>query len=165
MISVGIDISKEKSMVCILKPYGELIAEPYEIKHTDSDLKLLVETILEFKEDTRVVLEATGAYHFPVLSYLKEHNIFVSVINPLIMKRYSFVGLRKGKTDKMDAIKISNYGIDNWFRLVDYQAYDEVYSELKLLGRQYSHYITMRVESKLTLNNLLDRTMPGIKKY
>lgn len=164
MISVGIDISKEKSMVCILKPYGELIAEPYEIKHTDSDLKLLVETILEFKEETRVVMEATGAYHFPVLSYLKEHNIFVSVINPLVMKRYSFVGLRKGKTDKMDAIKIANYGIDTWFRLVDYQACDEVYSELKLLGRQYSHYITMRVESKIALNNLLDRTMPGIKK-
>ena len=164
MISVGIDISKEKSMVCILKPYGELIAEPYEIKHTDSDLKLLVETILEFKEETKVVMEATGAYHFPVLSYLKEHNIFVSVINPLVMKQYSFVGLRKGKTDKMDAIKIANYGIDNWFRLIDYQASDEIYSELKLLGRQYSHYITMRVESKLTLNNLLARTMPGIKK-
>ena len=80
------------------------------------------------------------------------------------MKRYSFVGLRKGKTDKMDAIKIANYGIDTWFRLVDYQACDEVYSELKLLGRQYSHYITMRVESKIALNNLLDRTMPGIKK-
>lgn len=164
MISVGIDISKEKSMVCILKPYGELIAEPYEIKHTDSDLKLLVETILEFKEETKVVMEATGAYHFPVLSYLKEHNIFVSVINPLVMKQYSFVGLRKGKTDKMDAIKIANYGIDNWFRLIDYQASDEIYSELKLLGRQYSHYITMRVESKIALNNLLDRTMPGIKK-
>lgn len=165
MISVSIDISKEKSMVCILKPYGELIAEPYEIKHTDSDLKLLVEIILEFKEETRVVMEATGTYHFPVLSYLKEHNIFVSVINPLVMKRYSFVGLRKGKTDKMDAIKIANYGIDTWFRLVDYQVCDEVYSELKLLGRQYSHYITMRVESKIALNNLLDRTMPGIKKY
>ena len=64
----------------------------------------------------------------------------------------------------MDAIKIANYGIDTWFRLVDYQACDEVYSELKLLGRQYSHYITMRVESKIALNNLLDRTMPGIKK-
>ena len=60
MISVGIDISKEKSMVCILKPYGEIIAEPYEIKHTDAELKLLVETILNSKEDARVVMEATG---------------------------------------------------------------------------------------------------------
>lgn len=77
MISVVIDISKEKSRVCILKPYGEIIAEPYEIKHTDTELKLLVETISEFKEDTRVVMEATGAYHFPILSYLKEQDLFV----------------------------------------------------------------------------------------
>lgn len=80
------------------------------------------------------------------------------------MKRYSFVGLRKGKTDKMDAVKIANYGIDNWFKLINYNVSDKVYSELKLLGRQYSHYITMRIESKLVLSNLLDRTMPGIKK-
>lgn len=80
------------------------------------------------------------------------------------MKRYSCAGLRKGKTDKMDAVKIANYGIDNWFRLVDYQVSDKVYSELKLLGRHYSHYITMRIESKLVLSNLLDRTMLGIKK-
>ena len=26
---------------------------------------------------------------------------------------------------------------------------DNVYSELNILGRQYSHYITMRIESKL----------------
>ena len=164
MISVGIDISKEKSMVCILKPYGEIIAEPYEIKHTDAELKLLVETILNSKEDARVVMEATGVYHLPVLSYLKEHNIFVAVINPLVMKRYSYGGLRTGKTDKMDAVKIANYGIDNWFKLINYNVSDKVYSELKLLGRQYSHYITMRIESKLVLSNLLDRTMPGIKK-
>ena len=79
------------------------------------------------------------------------------------MKKYSAIGLRKGKTDKLDSIKIANYGIDNWFKLTDYEATDEVYSELKLLGRQYSHYIAMRIESKLVLSNLLDRTMPGIK--
>ena len=132
-------------MVCILKPYGEIIAESYEIKHTDIKFKLLVQTILEFKENTRVVIEATGTYHFPLLSYLKTHNIFVSVINPLVMKRYSFVGLRKGKTNKMDAVKIYNYGIYNWFRLIDYKVSDEIYSELKLLGIQYFNSITMRV--------------------
>ena len=34
-------------------------------------------------------MEATGVYHLPVLSYLKENNIFVAVINPLMMKKYS----------------------------------------------------------------------------
>lgn len=64
----------------------------------------------------------------------------------------------------MDAVKIANYGINNWFRLIDYKASDKVNSELKLLERQYSHYIGMTIESKLVLSNRLERTMPGIKK-
>ena len=163
MISVGIDISKGKSMICMLKPYGEVVKEAYEIQHSEGELKKLVEDILSFEEEVKVVMEATGLYHLPVLAVLKEHNIFVSVINPLIMKKYSVMGLRKVKTDKMDAIKIANYGIDQWFKLVNYEVSDSVYSELKILGRQYSHYITMRIASKVSLSNLLDRTMPGIK--
>lgn len=163
MISVGIDISKGKSMICILKPYGEVVREAYEIQHSDSELNKLVEDILSFDEEVKVVMEATGIYHLPVLTVLKEHNIFVSVINPLIMKKYSVMGLRKVKTDKMDAIKIANYGIDQWFKLINYEISDSVYSELKILGRQYSHYISMRIASKVSLGNLLDRTMPGIK--
>ena len=163
MISVGIDISKGKSKICFLKPYGEVVREAYEIQHSDSELNKLVEDILSFDEEVKVVMEATGIYHLPVLTVLKEHNIFVSVINPLIMKKYSVMGLRKVKTDKMDAIKIANYGIDQWFKLINYEISDTVYSELKILGRQYSHYISMRIASKVSLGNLLDRTMPGIK--
>ena len=60
MISVGIDVSKEKSTICILKEYGEVISEPHEINHTETDLKVLVESISELHEETRVVMEATG---------------------------------------------------------------------------------------------------------
>lgn len=163
MISVGIDVSKGKSTICILKSYGEVLYSPYEIYHTETDLSELANNILRFNEEAKVVMEATSYYHLPVLNYLKEKGIFVSVINPLIMKKYVSMTLRKGKTDKMDSIKIANYGIDNWFRLEEYQVTDEIYSELKLLGRQYIHYIKMRIESKLTLTNMLDKTMPGIK--
>ena len=45
MISVGIDISKGKSMICFLKPYGEVVREAYEIQHSDSELNKLVEDI------------------------------------------------------------------------------------------------------------------------
>jgi hypothetical protein len=38
-----------------------------------------------------------------------------------------------------------------------------VYDELKTLNRQYLNYISMRIQAKQTLTNLLDRTMPGIK--
>jgi len=68
MISVGIDVSKEKSMVCILKPYGEVILSPTEIMHTEKEVTQLADKILELEGEVKVILEATGAYHLPLLS-------------------------------------------------------------------------------------------------
>ncbi len=164
MISVGVDVSKGKSMICIMKPYGEVLEKPYELEHTETGLCKLADLILKYDEEVRVVLEATGAYHLPVVNYLQRYEIFVSVINPLVMKKYSSVSIRKGKTDKIDAIKIANYGIDNWGRLVCYQASGETYEELNTLTRQYSQYVGLKIKSKITLVNLLDKTMPGITK-
>lgn len=163
MVSVGIDVSKDKSTVCVLKPYGEVVFSPYEMNHIEADMAELVSRIRMLDGEVRVVMEATGAYHFPVLQGLKEAGLFVSVINPLVMKKYISTALRKGKTDKLDSIRIANYGLDNWFHLVDYQAPEDVYEELRQLGRHYSHYVNMRIQCKLNLDNLLQRTMPGIK--
>ncbi|WP_331671865.1 IS110 family transposase [Enterocloster bolteae] len=163
MISVGIDVSKEKSTICILKPYGEIIGRPFEVCHVARELSELATMLLRLDDGVRVIMETTGIYHLPVLSYLKEKGFFVAVINPFEMKEYRCQGLRFVKTDKQDAITISNYGIDHWYRLKDYEAEESVYAELKLLGRQYRHYMRMRVESVLELTHLLDYTMPGIK--
>lgn len=163
MISIGIDVSKGKSTVCFLKPYGEVLHKPFEVQHTESELRHLAEQINTLTEESRVVMESTGAYHYPLLTYLKEQGIFVSVINPLVMSKYANQNIRKGKTDKLDSIKIANFGIDHWFHLVDYTPSADVYEELKVLNRQYLNYISMRIQAKQTLTNLLDRTMPGIK--
>lgn len=112
MNCVGIDVSKEKSTVCILKPYGEVIVSPYEIKHTEEEMKALVKQLKGLDGETRVVLEATGAYHLPLVTALHEAGIFVAVINPLAMKKYVSTSIRKGKTDKLDSVRIANYGID-----------------------------------------------------
>ena len=82
---------------------------------------------------------------------------------PVHHEKYVQSEIRKGKTGKIDSIRIANYGIDKWFKLVDFTLPEEVYAQLKLLGRQYAHYITLKVESKLALTNLLDQTMPGLK--
>lgn len=164
MISVGIDVSKGKSTVCILKPYGELIQRPFEIMHTVEDLTALVKTIKHLNEETRVVLEATGYYHLPVLEFIKENGIFVSVVNPLVMKKYANISLRKAKTDKIDAVRIANFGIDNWFNSIEYHPDEKIYDELKILGREYIQFMSMYVKCKITLTCILDRTMPGIKE-
>ncbi|WFR57153.1 IS110 family transposase [Anaerocolumna sp. AGMB13025] len=163
MVSIGIDISKGKSTVCFLKPYGEVLHKPFEIQHTESGLNHLLELISSVNEDARVVMEATGSYHVPVLMYLKEHGIFVAVVNPLVMSKYVNQSIRKGKTDKLDSIKIANYGLDHWFHLIDYNPTATIYEELKVLNKQYLSYLSMRVHAKQTLTNILDRTMPGIK--
>ena len=160
MISVGIDVSKGKSTVCILKPYGEIVSSPFEVRHLESDLDSLAQMILRLDGEVKVIMEATGIYHLPVLNHLQDKGIFVSVINPFEMKEYACRGIRRVKTDKQDAITISNYGIDNWFRLENHKGDDEIYAELKLLGRQYSHYMEMHVKALLELTHMLDYTMP-----
>ncbi len=163
MISVGIDVSKEKSTICILKPYGELVSSPFEINHTEKELSEVSSMLKRFDDEVRIVMEATGGYHFPILQYLVEQNLYVCVVNPLLMKKYASTILRKGKTDKLDSIKIANYGIDNWYHLKKFEVNEEKYEQLRFLGRQYAHYMKLKIDSKLELTNILDRTMPKIK--
>ena len=105
MISVGIDISKEKSTVCFLKPGGEVVKTPYDVMNNKADLGVLVESIKSFDEEVRVVLEDTGHYHLPVVKFLMDNGIFVSTVNALRMKKYCSQNIRKAKTDRIDAIR------------------------------------------------------------
>ena len=38
MNSVGIDVSKGKSMIAVMRPFGEVAVSPFEVRHTDSEL-------------------------------------------------------------------------------------------------------------------------------
>lgn len=164
MISVGIDISKGKSTVCILKPYGEIICRPFEVQHTEEEMGKLHAMLDKLEGEIRIVMEATGVYHLPVLMFLQERRYFVSVINPFVMKNYAKNNsIRRAKTDKLDSVAIANYGIDNWFKLQPYTADEEIYRELKLLGRRYRFYMELHVKALQELTHMLDYTMPGIK--
>ncbi|MEY8312374.1 hypothetical protein AALA61_10370 [Oscillospiraceae bacterium 42-9] len=45
-------------------------------------------------------MEATGAYHLPLVSRFKEAGLFVSVVNPYIMKNMSSQRFVRGKPVK-----------------------------------------------------------------
>ena len=163
MLSIGIDVSKEKSTVCAMRPFGEIVVMPFEINHTDSGLSELMRMIKRLDTDSKVVMEATGIYHLPVATFLRENGLFVSVINPYEMKLYRAQDLRKVKTDKRDSMTIANYGIDKWFNLRAFTPQEDIYAELRLLGRQYRFFMESRIEHLLNLTHLLDYTMPGVK--
>ena len=63
MNAVGIDVSKGKSMVCVMRPFGEVVLEPFEVLHTAQSLNDLAGKLKALDGETRVVMEATGNYH------------------------------------------------------------------------------------------------------
>ena len=162
MISVGIDVSKGKSTVCVMKPGGEVLEPPFEMLHTMEGILSLVRLIGTYTEEVRVVLEDTGHYHWPVVTLLVEKGIFVCTVNALRMKKYCAQSIRKAKTDRIDSVRIASYGLTYWSELLPVKPTEDTYRELKLLARQYYQTVSMLIKAKVNLSNLLDQVMPGI---
>lgn len=89
MNAVGIDVSKGKSTVAILRPGGEVVASPFEVSHNPRELNGLVTLMKSLDGDTKIVMEYTGNYYLPVALFLRKVGLFVSVVNPILVKDYS----------------------------------------------------------------------------
>lgn len=163
MYSVGIDVSKSQSTVVILAPTVGSGASPFTVPHTQTSLASLTTRLHSLSGEVRIVMEATGAYHLPILNYLKEQGFFVCVVNPIVLQKYLAMNLRRAKTDRLDALHIARFGLDCWYRLCDFSPSDETYAELQVLSRQYLHYIALLKDAKLNLTHLMDRVLPGMK--
>lgn len=158
----GVDVSKGKSMVSVLRPLGEVVAKPFSVCHTGSELKALADYLKGLNGETRVVMEHTGRYYEPVARFLHDEGIFVSAVNPKLIKDYGNNTLRKVKTDKADARKIAHYGLDNWAELRQHTPMDTIRTQLKTLNRQQGLYSKTKTMMKNNLIALLDQTYPGV---
>lgn len=107
-------------------------------------------------------MEYTGNYWQPIANVLYDAGIFVSIVNALLIYKYGNNSIRKGKTDKLDAVKIANYCLDRWTVLERYTPVDQIRQTLKTCRRQYDQYIRLKVNLKNNLIALLDGTFPGL---
>lgn len=165
MNAVGIDVSKGKSTVVILRPMGEVVQTPIDVSHDAVSLERLAYQILALGENTRVLMEATGRYHEPVAQELHDHGIFVSVLNPLAIHGYCSGGtVRKVKTDQKDSIKIAKFALDHWTDLREYTPMDAVRQQLKIFSRQYNFYMKSSVALQCNLISLTDKVFPGVNE-
>ena len=164
MNAVGIDVSKGKSTVAVLRPYGEVVASPFDVAHTGSDLRALADSIKKLPGETKVVMEATGNYFEPIARCLHEQNIFVSVVNPVLISDFGGNTLRKPKTDKKDSVKIASYALTYWHDSKKYTPQEDLRKSLKLLNRQYQQSIKLKTMMNNNLISLLDLTFPGVNK-
>ena len=104
MNAVGIDVSKNKSMIAVLRPLGDVVRKPFEVKHNQSDINELVNYLKSLDGETKIVMEHTGRYYEPLAKWLSDAGLFVSAVNPKLIKDYDNDSLRKVKSDKADAM-------------------------------------------------------------
>lgn len=161
--AVGIDVSKGKSTVAILQPAGVVVRKPFNVPHSVKGLSDLVSYVEGLDGETRVVMETTGHYHEPVLKAFLDAGVFVSAVNPSLIKRHDSDKnpLRKVKSDPADARKIAKYTLDKWEHLRQHSAMDTSRAQLKTLNTQFHFFMQQKVSLKNNLISLLDLTYPG----
>ena len=100
---LGIDISMESFDV-----YGEALGHKH-FANTPDGFRAFFKVL---EKNHWVVMEATGSYHHRLALFLHEKGIALSVVNPLVIKRFIQMKLNRVKTDKSDARMICQYGIE-----------------------------------------------------
>lgn len=63
-------------------------------------------------ERSWVIMEASGPYYLGLACWLHEQGMSLSVVNPLVIRRYGQMKLSRAKTDAKDAELIAAYGVD-----------------------------------------------------
>ena len=164
MNCVGIDVSKGKSMIAVMRPFGEVVISPFEVRHTASELSELTKLLKSLDGETRVVMESTGNYHAPVAWLLHDAGLYVSVVNAMLVHDYGNNSLRRAKTDKKDAVKLANYGLDHWLTLPRYVPEEDTRLLLKNCYRQYQQYSKVQTMLKNNLISLLDAVFPEVNR-
>lgn len=177
-ISVGIDVGADFSFMSIALPNQTFVGKPFKILHSDlNSLSMAVSKIKEAEEmyslESRIFLESTGIYHFPLFCYLRDKGFLVSIINPIITKNSTNINIRKVHNDKFDSKKAALIGLKpdlkvslipsdlvldlrnlsrEYYDLMDNRsAYvNKLQGELRMVFPQY-----LKIFSKITVNTAL----------
>ena len=111
---VGIDVSKDKSDICIKDVNGDDLIKRLIIANKKADLEHLYETIERLRSKTPgnsdVVfgMEATGIYSLPLYSALTRDGYKVKLYNPIQTNGFRKMNIRKTKTDPIDSAIIAD---------------------------------------------------------
>ena len=165
MNAVGIDVSKKKSTVTIRQAGDVVLLPPRDYRHTQSSINELIAIIKGLDGETKVCMEHTGRYYEPMASWLTNAGIFVSAVNPKLIRDFGDESLRAPKTDKADSKKIARFALDRWTKLRQYSPMDETRNQLKTMNRQFSFYTDQKTAMKNNLIALLDQTFPGANDF
>ena len=164
MNAVGIDVSKGKSMVAIMRPFGEVVAAPFEVGHTVAELAKLVRFIRKIGDETCIVMEYTGTYYEPIAYALYDAGLYVCATHAQLAHDFDNNTIRRVKTDKVDAVKLANYALQHWLELPRYTPQEELRRQLKICSRQYEKYSKLKTMLTNNFISLTDTVFPGVNE-
>mgnify|MGYP002440807688 CR=1 FL=1 len=167
MVSVGIDVSKDKHDCFIVNSEGEVLADVFTISNTMDGFNSLLEKIQNCttpQDNIKVGLEATGHYSYNILGFLLDNGLATYVLNPLRTNLYrKSLSLRKTKTDRVDArtiaaMLLSDVGLKPY---TDTAYHNE---ELKSLTRYRFDKVKERAKLKSSFSRLVCILFPELEK-
>ena len=167
MISVGIDVSKDKHDCFIVNSEGEVLADVFTIHNTMDGFNFLLQRIRECtmpQDKIKVGLEATGHYSYNLLGFLLDNGLPTYVLNPLRTNLYrKSLSLRKTKTDRVDARTIATMLLsDAGLKPYTDTAYHN--EELKSLTRYRFDKVKERTKLKSSISRLVCILFPELEK-
>ena len=167
VISVGIDVSKDKHDCFIVSSEGKVLADVFTIPNNmDGFHRLLqkIEACATPQDKIIVGLEATGHYSYNLLGFLLDNGLATYVLNPLRTNPYrKSLSLRKTKTDRVDARTIASMLLSD----VGLKPYtDTAYhnEELKSLTRYRFDKVKERAKLKSSIARLVCILFPELEK-
>ena len=167
MVSIGIDVSKDKHDCFILSSEGEVLADAFTVPNNMEGFTTLLKRIQDCttpQDKIRVGLEATGHYSYNLLGFLLDNGLPTYVLNPLRTNLYrKSLSLRKTKTDRVDARTIATMLMSD----VGLKPYtDTAYhnDELKSLTRYRFDKVKERAKLKSSVSRLVCILFPELEK-
>ena len=167
VISVGIDVSKDKHDCFIVSSEGEVLADVFTIPNTIEGFHCLLQRIRDCtapQDKIKVGLEATGHYSYNLLGFLLDNGLATYVLNPLRTNLYrKSLSLRKTKTDRVDARTIASMLLsDAGLKPYTDTAYHN--EELKSLTRYRFDKVKERAKLKSSIARLVCILFPELEK-
>ena len=167
VVSVGIDVSKDKHDCFIVSSEGEVLADVFTIPNTMNGFNLLLQRIQDcttLQDKMMVGLEATGHYSYNLLGFLLDNGLTTYVLNPLRTNLYrKSLSLRKTKTDRVDARTIASMLLsDAGLKPYTSTAYHN--EELKSLTRYRFDKVNERAKLKSSVSRLVCILFPELEK-
>lgn len=160
---LSIDVAKGKSVAAAFSAYGNVFRKPFSFSHSPQGVSELIPLMNQLEELTgmrpQVVMEATGHYSKPLVSFFAAHGFPVVLLNPLLTHQLKKKATRKVKTDPVDALRIAQA-----FYLEEsspVQEWDPALLNLRALCRQHVQITELYGSVQLHFRSVLDLVFPG----